>query len=143
MNYEEFLNDKNLIDELSSFLEQYGASGLRDALQCYINMQQEYICKSKNSISKLKICDIYYVEIKEHHITIHTQHDSFQKYGSLNNELTVLSPYGFVRCSQSCIVAIQKIKTICQDSIILTNNTNIHMSRSYIPKVIMAFHKSN
>ncbi len=131
--------DNELKDDLSNFLEQYGTRGLKQALQLYRNTQQEYLCKTKTSISKISIGDIYYMEIHEHQITVHSQEGVFHKYGTLNSELKVLSSYGFVKCSQSCIVSLKKIQTICYSDIILTNNAKIHMSRKYAPTVIMAF----
>lgn len=61
--------DTKLNDTITNFLAQYGTSGLKQALQLYKNTQQEYICKTRTSISKLRISDIYYMEIREHQIT--------------------------------------------------------------------------
>lgn len=135
----DFAFDKKSQTILTTFLKQYGTMGLNQALQFYSYYQQDYICKNKTSISKFKICDIYYLEIHEHNITIHTIHGIFQKYGSLNKELKILSHFNFIKCSQNCIVSLDKIRTICNNSIILNDNTKIHMSRNYTPKVIIAF----
>lgn len=144
MNWlEEFAFDKKLQVYLSKFLKRYGKSGLEQALQYYTNMQQEYICKTKTSISKIKVCDIYYIEIQKHNITIHTNHTTYQKYGTLNNELKLLPSNEFIKCNQSCIVSLRKIQSIHNSSIILTNNAKIHMSRNYAPKIIMAFSHIN
>lgn len=127
---------------LSLFLTQYGISGLEQALRLYMDMQQTYTCKTKTSISKFKISDIYYLKIQEHMITIHTQHGIFQKYGTLNNELKLLAPYGFLKCNQSCLISMQKIRTIQNNDIILINGECIHMSRHYAPKIILTFSRS-
>ena len=112
--------DIKLQDTISTFLTQYGSSGLNQALQLYKNTQQEYICRTRTSISKINISDIYYMEIQEHQITIYTQHGTYHKYGTLNNELKSLSPYGFIKCSQSCIVSLGKIKAIHNALTIIT-----------------------
>lgn len=105
MNWmQELSNDKNLQVNLFYFLNQYGKSGLEQALQLYTDMQQEYICKTKSSVSKFKISDIFYLEIIGHHIDVHTEHGTYQKYGTLNKELEVLLPHGFIKYNQSCIV---------------------------------------
>lgn len=119
---------------LRNFLDQYGVSSLEEALQFYIDLQQDYICKTKISISKIKIYDIYYLKIQKHNITIYTGHDVYYKYGTLNNELKQLSTYNFIKCNQSCIVSIGKIKTIKNNEIILINNTKLHMSRNCAPQ---------
>lgn len=143
MNWlQELSNDKTLQTKFYDFLTSYGFSGLEQAMQVYADMQQDYFCNTKTSTSKIKIRDIYYLEIHGHNIVAHTEHDSFRKYGSLNNELKILSSHGFVKCNQSCLVALSKIKTIHDNSIILTNGETVHMTRNYASKVIMAFHNN-
>lgn len=131
--------DPHLLNKLTSFVNEYGASGLDEALDTYTKMQSEYICRTKTGISKIHICDINYIEVSGHHLAVHTEHGIFSKYGTLTNELKCLSSYGFIRCSQKHIVALSKIKSVSVDSIIMTDNTEIHMSRGCIPKVITAF----
>lgn len=135
----ESLIDTELKDTISNFLGQYGTSGLKQALQLYKNSQQEYICRTKTSISKLRISDIYYMKIREHQITIYTQHGTYHKYGTLNNELKSLSPYGFIKCAQNCIVSLNKIRTINYTDIILINGSKVHMSKRYALTTITAF----
>lgn len=140
MNWlQELVLDKKMKTTLTIFLSRYGILGLEQALQFYTNMQQQYICKTKTSISKIKLDDIYFLEIQQHNISIHTTNGTYEKYGSLSKELKILSPYHFIKCNQSCIVSIEKIKTICNNDIILVNNIKIHMSRTYASKVIIAF----
>ena len=135
----ESLIDTELNDTISNFLEQYGASGLKQALQLYKDTQQEYICRTRTSISKLYISDIYYMEIREHQITIYTHHGTYHKYGTLNNELKSLSSYGFIKCAQNCIVSLNKIRTIKYSDIVLINGTKVHMSKRYALATITAF----
>lgn len=69
------------------------------------------------------------MEIQEHQITIYTQNGIYQKYGSLNNELQSLSPYGFMKCAQNRIVSLRKIRTICYIliKIVILSNSFYHM----------------
>lgn len=143
MNWiQEFSSNKNLYGNLSSFLDQYGTSGLEQALHLYKSTYQNYICKNKLSISRINIYDIYYLEISKHDITIHTEQKIYHKYGTLSNELKLLAPYGFINCSQSCIVSLNKIHDIRHQDIIMVNDEILHMSRNYINKVIIAFSQS-
>lgn len=135
----EYQIDTELNDTISNFLEQYGTFGLKQALQLYKDTQQEYICRTRTSISKIHISDIYYMEIREHQITIYTQHSTYHKYGTLNNELKSLSPYGFIKCAQNRIVSLNKIRTINYTDIILTNGIKVHMSKRYALTTITAF----
>lgn len=140
MNWiQEFSTNKNLYDNLSSFLNQYGISGLEQALHLYRSTYQSYICKNKLSISRINIYDIYYLKISSHDIAIHTEEKIYHKYGTLGNELKILAPHGFVNCSQSCIVSLNKICDIHHQDITLINGEILHISRNYINKVIIAF----
>lgn len=136
---EAFSCDEDLQADFFSFLKNYGNSGLKQAMRLYMDKQQEYICRTRNSISKFKISDIYYLTIREHNITVYTHHGAYHKYGTLSSELDRLSVCGFLKCNQSCIVSLDKIRTIRGDEIILINNGKIHMSRKYALKVIMEF----
>ncbi len=138
----EYQIDHELKNYISIFLKQYGTVGLKQALQLYKETQQEYICRTRTSISKINISNIYYMEIQEHQITIYTQHGTYHKYGTLNNELKSLSPYGFIKCAQNRIVSLKKIKTIGYNDIILINGIKIHMSKRYAINIITAFSKT-
>lgn len=141
---QEITKDITLNQTLSKFLTEYGLYGLSHALQLYTDMQQEYICRTKEKISKVKINEINYLEISGHNITVYTNQDIYQKYGSLSEEYKTLSNYGFIKCNQSTLVSLYKIRTIEQDTVILTDNTHLHLSRNCAPKVIMEFsRKSN
>lgn len=139
---QELTHNESLICSLNTFLDQHGFSGLEKALQLYSNIQAEYICKTKAAVTKIKMDDIYYLEIQTHTITIHTGHGTYQKYGSLADELKFLAPYGFIRCRQNCLVSLEKIQSICDNTIHLTNHIQLHMSQRYAPKVLAAFARS-
>ena len=134
--------DTELKDTISNFLAEYGIYGLKQALQLYKNTQQEYICQTRTSISKINISDIYYMEIQKHQITIYTQHGTYHKYGTLNNELKSLSSYGFIKCAQNRIVSLGKIRSICSNDIILINGAKIHISKKYAISIISEFSKT-
>lgn len=135
------MTNKPLQSDILTFIATYGESALQEAMQQYIDGQQEYICKTKSYTSIIKVRDIYYLEIKEHNITVHTNHGTYRKYGTLNQELSILSPYGFIKCNQSCIVSLSKIKTIQNNDVILIDNTLLHISRLYTPKLLAAFNR--
>lgn len=132
-------DNENLKTEIISFINQYGITGLQEAMQLYINLSQDYICRTKRSIQKVKIRDIYYLTIRGHNITIHTENRTCQKYGTLQEELILLSPYGFLKCNQSCIVSVSKIKEIENNTLILDNNDKLHISRTCAAKILSAF----
>lgn len=136
------IQDKSLSCSLTTFLAQYGFPGLEKALQLYSNTQAEYICKTKEAVIRININDIYYMEIQTHTITIYTEHGTYQKYGSLADELKFLEPYGFIKCRQNCLVSLEKIHSIYNDTIILINQLPLHMSQRYAPKVLATFSRN-
>lgn len=136
---QELIRKDSLCCSLTAFLHQHGFSGLEKALQLYSDTQAEYICKTKAAVTRIKISDIYYLEIQAHAITIHTEHSTYQKYGSLTDEQKCLAPYGFIKCRQNCLISTEKIHSICDNTIILTNQIQLHMSQRYAPKVLAAF----
>lgn len=138
---QDILTNSNLQNKISSFLSQYGTAGLEEALDIYTDMQQTYLCKTKTSVTKLRICDIYYIKIHGHHMTVYTQNGTYKKYGSLSQELKFLSSHGFIKCSQNCIVSLYKIKSIVQNEIILIDDTFLHMSRKCTPKVLISLNR--
>lgn len=133
------ISQLNIFTDIQSFIAMYGELALLEAMQQYIDNQQVYIYKYKTHLSKIKINDIYYIQSKQHCITIHTLQNTFKKYGTLTEELTTLSPYGFVKCSQSCIVSLSKIKIIQNNDAVLIDDTKLHISRSCFPKIFAAF----
>ncbi len=144
MNWiQELSQTEYLYNTLTKFLDKYGIGGLENALTYYSSMQLEYICKTKSSIHKIKISDIYYLKIQIHTIRVYTQHGIYPKYGSLTKEEKRLSPYGFIKCNQSCIVSLAKIRSIYNNTITLVNNVELHMSQHYAPKVLMAYSHNN
>lgn len=134
---QELSNNQRLQNVVAAFIKQYGIPGIEQALRFYSDLHQEYVCKTKNSISKFNICDILYLEIHGHNISVHTNHGIYQKYGTLKKELEFLSSYGFVKCSQNCIVSTPKIRTIRKNDIILIDGTKIHLSHNYTSAVII------
>lgn len=140
MNWvQEILSDTLLEKTLLAFLKIHGKDGLIQALQFYSNLQQEYIYKTKDSIVKIKMGDILYLEIHQHAISIHTESGIFCKYGSLQKELQALPAKEFIQCSKKCAVSIRKIKSIQGKDITLINNAKIHLSRSFTRKVLIAY----
>lgn len=132
-------DDDQLRTELIDFISLYGMSGLREALRLYTSTSPDYICKTKTSVYRINIHDIYYLKICGHQIMIHTSNDIYQKYGVLHKELEFLAPHGFIKCCQSCIVALNKIKGIEDNTIILINNDRLHVSRTCMAKVLTSF----
>ena len=137
------LQTLDILADIQLFINIYGESALRKAMQQYIDNQQTYLSKTKSQTARIKISDIYYLQSRQHNITIHTLHGIYKKYGTLSQELTALYPYGFIKCTQSCIVSLSKIRSIQNNDVTLIDDTVLHVSRSCAPKVLTAFNGKN
>lgn len=123
MNWiQEISDNRDLENQHNKFLDRYGTNGLKCALQKYDNNHQYYICKTRTSLYKIPVKDIYYLEIWEHNIAIYTYEAKYTKYGSLSKELATLAPFGFAQCNQSILVALDKIISVEKNIIILIGN---------------------
>ena len=127
-------------DIVKNFIKQYGVTGLKQALENYTQTNHSYTICTKESLTQIRIDDIYYLEIVGHHIQVHTEKEKYRKYGTLNNELEILSAFHFMKCNQSYVVSLNKIKSISNNEITLINGERIPMSRKYAPQILLAFH---
>ena len=136
-----YLND-NLLTNLNKFIEKYGSDALLTALNNYDHLHHDYLYKTQTSIKKFPIASINYIEIYEHDISIHTNNEIIVKYGTLTNEYNQLKKYGFVKCNQSTLVPINKIKEINGKKITLITGNTFTLSRSCVFEVICAYTNS-
>ena len=127
-------------DIVKNFIKQYGTTGLKQALENYTQKDHLYIICTKESVTQIRIDEIYYLEIEGHHMQVHTEKEKYRKYGTLNKELEVLSSFRFMKCNQSYVVSLNKIKSISHNEITMINNERIPMSRKYAPQILLAFH---
>jgi DNA-binding LytR/AlgR family response regulator len=127
-------------DIVKNFIKQYGVTGLKQALENYTQKNHSYIICTKESVTQIRIDEIYYLEIEGHHIHVHTEKEKYRKYGTLNKELETLSGFCFMKCHQSYVVSLNKIKSISNNGITLINGEWIPMSRKYTSQILLAFH---
>lgn len=128
-------------DMVKNFTKQYGVTGLKQALENYTQKNHSYIICTKESVTQIRIDEIYYLEIEGHHIQVHTEKERYCKYGTLNKELETLSGFRFMKCNQSYVVSLNKIRSISHNEITLINNERIPMSRKYASQILLAFHR--
>ncbi len=98
---EEFFisNEKNLCSKKNSFL----------------------IVKNKNTISKIDIDNILYIEIRKRDITIHTFDGEYFTRNSMRKMEEDLKEYNFFRCHKSFLVNIKYIMFINKDSVTISH----------------------
>lgn len=135
--------DKKSMEELKLFIDKYGNDALISALQHYDTAHQLYTCKTKLFTKQIPIYSINYIEIFKHEIVIHTTMGNYSKYGTLKKEYDTVKKWGFVKCSQSFLVPLDKIAEIRGKNVILTTGDSFSLSRSCATEVIYAYVKKN
>lgn len=73
--------------------------------------------------------DIYYIEIRNHVITLHTVKGNFEVYKQLKDLHAELADLGFVRCHRSYMVNLQHVTVLRKDGKFVMNDKQ----RSCIP----------
>lgn len=136
-------SETNTITILQEFITKYGTAGLITALRNFEYLQQTYIYNSNHKTKRIPVSLIDYVEIYGHDITIHTTEGDFNKYGTLKEEYALLSAFGFVKCSQSILIPVTKIKEINKSVLQLMNGTELQITRSCYADLVTAYTRTH
>lgn len=67
---------------------------------------------SVDGLTKIKVSDIYYVEVILHYLIYHTSEGNIKVRGSLKESERELIKYGFARCNSCYLVNMQHIKAV-------------------------------
>ncbi len=116
---------------------------LSDALNIAINEvhSNRFVFYLEGISHVLRIEDIYYFEVFEHNIHIHTLNTEYAFRDTLKNILSKLPPGYFGIPHQSYVVNFHHIQHAGSTEIQLTNGTHIPISRRKATQFQNAFHK--
>lgn len=93
-------------------------------------------------LRRVPVGDIYYLEIAGRKVAIHTAGETLHMVARLA-ELENSLPRGrFVRCHQSFLVNIARVREITRSEALLTDGRCVPISRSNLPRVQQAFLRS-
>lgn len=99
-----------------------------------INMRRpRYVTAAdKNSVHKILVESIIYVEVQGHTIYYHMSGDTVSSTGSrtISSLEKELQPWGLVRCNQCYLVNMRYVRSVEKDKVILTDGESLRMSRS-------------
>ena len=87
------------------------------------------LVKSKSTMVTIRFDSILYLESAGHVVTIHTQTENHSCYDRLEKVLERL-PESFLQCHKSYIVNLNEIQRIEGNRILMTNGTEIPISKS-------------
>jgi len=88
----------------------------------------ELTIRLKNGIVRLQISDIRYVQVDQHRIFYYTSGGRQEAWGSLLKAEESLKPFGFSRCSSSCLVNLRCVSKVIDNEVYLGNEV-VSLSR--------------
>lgn len=91
--------------------------------------EKSIIITGNNGIARLKLSQVYYIEIIKHYLVYHTDIGEFTERGTISEKEVELKPYGFSRCSNGCLVNFKHISKIVQNTIFMSDNSELAISR--------------
>lgn len=82
----------------------------------------------KNGIVRLQVSDIRYVRVDQHRVFYHTADRVQEAWGSLAQAEASLKPFGFSRCSSSCLVNLRCVTQVADNEVYLGDEA-LNLSR--------------
>jgi DNA-binding LytR/AlgR family response regulator len=112
---------------------------LDKALSIWRATQDSFILvKNDSGCIKISLGDVLYISILSHTASLHTN-DSTHEMRKTMSELIGMLPSYYIRIHRSYIVNLFKVDCIYKDSLLLSNETKLPISRSYSKDVKDAF----
>lgn len=87
------------------------------------------VLRAKDGVRKVRSIDVYYLEVRGHNLTFHTELGAVDATGSLTDYEEELRPYHFSRCNSCYLVNMRAIVRIDGMSIWLKNGEELAISR--------------
>ena len=100
------------------------ASMMRRALRSLpVRNEKEVILQTAGSVRRLRLSQIYYVEIQDHRLLYHTDQGRLEAWGKLSDVEAELDAYHFARCSSSHLVNLQHITSMSKTEVTIGSTT--------------------
>ncbi|MCF0148274.1 MAG: response regulator transcription factor [Clostridium sp.] len=115
------INKENLYTSLNTAFNNF---------KMYKKIANSILIKESENIVRLNLNDIIYCESSEHYVYMHTKKKFYKIKKKISDLEKEIKKSYFVRCHRSFIVNINFIKSICNQNVILTNDTIIPISKS-------------
>ena len=108
----------------------YGFSTMMDRLLRIMKINAENIVlKTIDGIKKVYLNEIYYLEVRDHEITYHTQTEKIVVWGSLKTEEKKLPEKSFYRCSSCYLLNLRHVEEVIGNDVLIFGN-KIPISRA-------------
>lgn len=90
--------------------------------------QKSILIKQKNSLTKINIRQIRYIEVFKHDVFIQLDKEKLKIRGTLREFEDDLAGCGFAKCSQSCLVNLYYVQSF-SDDLLIVDGQQIPVSR--------------
>lgn len=89
------------------------SSMLRKALRVIARQgEKEIVVQSSGTITRLRVSEIHYVEIRDHLLIYHTDQGRIESWGKLSDKEAELADHCFTRCSSSHLVNLRHVISV-------------------------------
>lgn len=89
------------------------SSMMRKALRAIARRaEKEVVVRTSGAITRLRVSQIFYVEVRDHLLIYHTDQGRFESWGKLSDVESDLAAYHFVRCSTSHLVNLRHVMSV-------------------------------
>lgn len=107
------------------------------------NFNPSMVIQLKNKKIKIPFKDIFFIESRRIYLFIHLADDVVRYHAKISEILEVLPNGTFIRCHQSYIVNIEKIKSMHRYGITIIDNQDIPISKRYVKMVKQVLHEQS
>lgn len=111
------------------------------AIKKLLSLHQYHCLKIQNTVRRIPISDIYFIEYCRKHVIYHTKNDLIETTGRFSDVIHELQKYGFCQVHQGYIVNFSKVHDFNGYSIILDNQQSVMISVRKKKEVLLAYSK--
>lgn len=103
---------------------------LKKAVKIVQSRPVENVTVTQNgTLLRIAVPQIYYIEIENHRLKIHTGQKVFETRGSLNEYDKKLKKFGFVKCNHCYLVNLACVSSVTANFAVLVNGEQLQISR--------------
>lgn len=125
---------------------RFSSMMLRALRNLPVREEKEVILQAAGTIHRLRISQIYYVEIQDHLLLYHTDQGSIKAWGKLSDVEAELGTCNFARCSSAHLVNMQYITSVTKTEVIV-GSTKLPISqrrrKAFSDRVIAYLNKTS
>ena len=125
---------------------RFSSMMLRALRNLPVRNEKEVILQAAGTIRRLRISQIYYVEIQDHLLLYHTDQGRIEAWGKLSDVEAELDAYNFARCSSAHLVNMQHITSVSKTEVVV-GTTSLPISqrrrKAFSDRVIAYLNKTS